>query len=422
MQKLSIKPSRLNGAISVPPSKSQTMRAIIFALMAQGVSRIQNPLCSPDTEAMLCAVEQLGAKISRQEDLIEIRGVDGVLQPPDDVIDAQNSGLVLRFIGALAAHLPRYTVITGDHSIRYNRPVQPLLEALEQLGACAISTKLDGFAPIIIRGPMRPGYVKMCGRDSQPVSALLIAASFLQGTTEIEVSDPGERPWIDLTLSWLDRFQISYERRGYTHYHLSGGASLSGFSYTVPADFSTATYPVAAALVTGSEITLDNLHFEDPQGDKQVIAMLQKLGAKIEVTKSSLRVMKSKLNGARLDVNDVIDALPLFATLACFAESPTEIVGGKIARMKESNRISAIAAELKKMGAKVEEREDGLLVYPSQLAGAQLFSHHDHRIALSLLVAALGAKGESTIEGYTCIAKSYPTFFQDFQKLGGGLE
>jgi len=398
------------------------MRALIFGLMAEGKTRVQNVLNSPDTWAMVRAIQALGAQVCVDGSVIQIEGVSGKLQPAEDVINAQNSGLVLRMIGALAAHLSTYTVITGDPSIRHLRPVAPLLNALQQLGAFAASTKFDGSAPILIRGPIRPGRVKMSGKDSQPVSALLIASAFLPGITEIEVVDPGEKPWIDLTLSWLDRFKIAYEREGYSYYKLAGSAHLKGFTYTVPADFSTASYPLAAALVTGSELRLDNLDFTDTQGDKKVISILQDLGAEIEISKGSLTVKKSLLKGSRIDVNDVIDALPLFAVLACFAESPTEIVGGSIARRKESDRITSIASELKKMGAIIEEREDGLLIKPSPLRGANLFSHHDHRIALSLAVASMAAKGESTIDETQCIAKSYPTFFEDFSCIGGDFQ
>lgn len=421
MQTLSIRPSQLKGSLAIPPSKSQTMRAILFALMAEGKSEIRNALLSTDTDAMIDAVRAFGAKVDVQNSDLLIEGVSQKLSPAEDVINAQNSGIVLRMIGALAALLPTYTVITGDRSIRHQRPVIPLLNALEQLGAFAASSRLDGFAPILIRGPLRPGSVKMCGKDSQPVSALLIASAFLEGITEIEVIDPGERPWVDLTLSWLDRLNLRYEREGYSRYTIHGGSRIKGFSYAVPADFSSAAYPLAAALVTRSELCLEGLDFGDSQGDKKIIELLQELGAEIDISNRKLFVRKSRLKGGRIDVNDLIDALPLLAVTACYAETPTEIVGGEIARTKESDRIRSIAKELKKMGAKIEERRDGLLIYPSQLHGASLFSHHDHRIVFSLAVAALGAMGESHIEGTACTAKSYPTFSQDFRRIGGDI-
>ncbi len=421
MQRLLVKPSKLGGELSIPPSKSQTLRAILFATMGKGKSRIGNFLCSPDTDAMIAAARAFGAKIALFDRHLEIEGVAGRLQPASDIIDAKNSGLVLRLMGALAGLLPSYTVITGDESIRRMRPVQPLLTGIEQLGAFAKSSKLDGFAPIIIRGPMKPGRATISGEDSQPVSALLIACSFLEGETKIQVDNPGEKPWIDLTLSWLEKLNIRFARHGHSHFILFGRASYPGFSYTVPADFSSAAYPLVAALVTGSELVLQNLDFEDAQGDKKVISLLQKMGAKIEIEGTKVVVQKSKLKGCKIDVNDFIDAISILTVVGCFAEGTTEICGAKIARHKESDRISAITTELKKMGANIEEKEDGLVIHNSSLNGASLFSHHDHRIALSLAVAALGAKTESMIDATGCIAKTYPTFSHDFLHLGASL-
>ena len=421
MSHLFIRSSQLKGTLSVPASKSQTLRAILFGLMGQGRTRVENFLRSNDTQAMVRAVEMLGARVKEEKDRLEIVGTGGRLSSAEDLIDAQNSGLVLRLIGALSALLPTYTVITGDASIRQRRPVLPLLQGLQQLGAFATTTRGGGFAPIIVRGLASPGSVEISGEDSQPVSALLILAAFLEGKTEIHVTNPGELPWVDLTLSWFDRLGIAFLRKGYSRYTVLGNAAYEGFSYSVPADFSTASYPIAAALVTGSTLTLDNLDFADPQGDKQLIEILQKMGARIGTQERKVVVEKSRLQGARIDINPVIDALPLLATLACFAETPTEIFGGKIARQKESDRIHAIATELKKMGATLEEKEDGLKIYPSRLAAAHLFSHHDHRIALSLAVAALGATGESRLEDIQCIAKTYPTFQADFSRLGADI-
>jgi 3-phosphoshikimate 1-carboxyvinyltransferase len=175
--KVVIRKSSLAGRIMIPSSKSQTMRALVFSLLARGKSTIFNPLPSPDTEAMIHACKLLGAKVDCFSDRVEIKGG---LKAAEDVIDAGNSGQVLRFIGALSGLLPTYTVLTGDPSIRHRRPVQPLLEGLEQLGAWAVSTRGDGHAPIVIRGPLKGGVAEISGEDSQPISGLLIAASFAQ--------------------------------------------------------------------------------------------------------------------------------------------------------------------------------------------------------------------------------------------------
>lgn len=422
MTNVKIKPGKLHGEIAIPTSKSHTIRALLFSLMAKGKSRIAKALPSPDTFAMIDAIRSLGAKIDVENEVLVIEGVAGKLHPAENVIQCGNSGQVLRFIGALAALSPSYTVLTGDLSIRHNRPVKPLLDALNQLGAFAESSRLDGYAPIIVKGPVKHGKATLEGLDSQPVSGLLILGAF--SPLELQVTKAGEKPWIDLTLSWLDRFGIPYENHNYEHYKMKGHASIPGFEYTVPGDFSSAAFPLAAGLVTHSEITLDNLHMKDIQGDKAIIPTLESMGARLESHGSKLHVKKGHaLHGRELDINGFIDALPILAVIGCFAQGKTELTNAAIARTKESDRIHCMVTELKKMGADIEERPDGVIVRQSVLRGSNaLQAHQDHRIAMALAVAAMAAEGESLIHGIDCIAKSYPTFFIDFQKLGAQME
>jgi 3-phosphoshikimate 1-carboxyvinyltransferase len=425
MTKFRIHPGSVQGTLIIPPSKSHTLRAILFAAMADGFSEIRNFLHSPDATAMIEAMRLFGASIEITADCLHIQGINGKLLPAENVIDSGNSGQVLRFVGALAALSNSYTILTGDHSIRHHRPVKPLLEAISQLGALAVSSRLDGYAPMIIKGPMQPGYAKLAGEDSQPVSAMLIATSFLQGKSTIEVTNPGEKPWIDLTLFWLRKFGIEIAHQNYSHYTVPGSAHIDSFSFSIPGDLSSAAFPMAAALVTHSELTLTNIDMQDCQGDKKIVEIFQQMGARIDIDneKKSLTVHKnSHLKGQRIDVNDFIDATPILAVIGCFAEGSTEITNASIARKKESDRLHAITTELKKMGASIEERPDGLIISQSCLHGARLFSWHDHRIAMALTIAALGASSETWIEGVECIAKTYPSFAHDFRKIKAAIE
>lgn len=419
-----VRPSQLQGFLTVPSSKSHTLRAILFASMARGQSLIRNYLPSPDTQAMIRACELLGAQITVTPSLLTIQGVDGQPSTPTDVIDAGNSGQVLRFVAAVAALTPGYAVLTGDESIRTLRPVQPLLDGLSALGVLAVSTQENGAAPIIVKGPLQGGSTILDGADSQPVSALLIAAAFAKQPTVITVSNPGEKPWIDLTLDWLQRLGIAYQRKGYTQYTIAGNAQITGFEYSVPGDFSSCAFPLAAAVITGSELSLYNLDMQDVQGDKVLIKILQELGANIEIDheKKSLHVRPSKrLIGKNLDINACIDALPILAVLACFAQGPTVLTGAAIARKKESDRIAAISQALQAMGAKIVEYEDGMEIEPAVLHGVQVPSFSDHRIAMALAVAGLGAQGETIIENTSCVAKSYPNFLTAMQQLGARI-
>lgn len=425
MRTLHIQPSSVNGVIKIPPSKSHTMRALLFGSLGEGKTRIHHSLLSSDSKSMIQALRLFGIKINVQKEMIEIEGCNGQLGPCEDVIDAGNSGLVFRLLGSLAALNPTYTVLTGDHSIRHRRPITPLLNALKELQAEAVSCRRDGKAPVFVRGPIVPGHATVTGEDSQPVSGLLIAASFLDGQTHLTVENPGETPWIDMTLSWIERLGGKIAHEGYAQYTVEGPLRYPGFEISIPGDWSSAAFPLGAALVTGSKLTCENLDPDDCQGDKQILSLLEKMGVKFDVDRENRSVtmqQNASYRGSVIDVNRCIDAIPILAVLACFAQGTTRIHNGAIARAKESDRLACIAKELSKMGAHIEELEDGLEIHPTALHGATLNSHEDHRIAMALAVAAMGAKGCSRIEGIECIAKTYPSFVEDFQKIGACME
>jgi len=418
-----VRKSSLSGTILVPPSKSQSLRAILFASLAEGRSLIKNVLDSPDIKAMIHACEKLGASIQKRGGDLEITGFGRNPKVPSNVIDAGNSGIVLRFISSILALVDGYSVITGDHSLRFNRPMQPLLDAINQLGAFAESTKGDGFAPIIIKGKMSSGKVLMDGKDSQPVSAILIASSFLDGKTEIQVKNPGEKPWVQMTLDWFNRLGISYSNDNFERYVTHGNAQISGFEYTIPCDYSSIAFPIVSALITKSEVVLENTSEDTSQGDRKLIDQLISMGARIEWEENSLRVKVSdQLKGGIIDVNDFIDAVPVLAALGCYTSTKLHLTNAAIARNKESDRLSSMKRELEKMGAHIEEREDALIIHPSKLNGATLNSHKDHRIAMALACAGMGASGETSIEDTECIQKTYPHFKQEMQKLGADIQ
>lgn len=429
MKSLRIDPARHTQAahtrLKPPPSKSHTLRAMIFALMGSGTSHITHFLHSPDTEAMLHAIELLGAKVERGHSLLKIQGTGRQLQAPADVIHAGNSGQVLRFIGALAALAPHYTVFTGDHSIRSKRPIAPLLDALSQLGATAIATRGNGFAPFFVKGPLHPGTAFFFGRDSQPVSAMLIATSFLSAPSRLVIDEPGELPWVGLTLQWLQKLGGTVKHDNYSEYLVQGGLHYSDFAVDIPADFSSAAYPLAASLLFEKEATLEGLDSQDAQGDKQLVSLLQAMGAELSWNEEKKHLLVQKtpsLRGATIDVDPIIDAVPILAALGCYAEGMTHLVRAHSARHKESDRLAAMTIELRKMGAKVEEQESSLTIYPAELRGALLDSHSDHRVAMALTIAALGASGPSHIAKADCIAKSYPSFVNDMQAMGFCVE
>ena len=420
-----VSPSRLQGAITIPSSKSHTLRAILFASLARGQSTIRQYLPSPDTQAMIAACRLLGAEIEVTPQHLTILGTAGKPKTPENVIEAGNSGQVLRFVAAVAALTPGYTIVTGDASVRTNRPVQPLLDGLKLLGVFAVSAQGNGSAPIIIKGPLQGGQTQLDGDDSQPVSALLIASAFAPNPTTILVNNPGETPWIELTLDWFRRLNIEIQHQGYTHYTVMGQAAYPGFDYTVPGDFSSCAFPLVAALITDSALSLQNLDMQDVQGDKALIMTLQEMGARIIINADNRSVHiepGATLIGQPIDVNRYIDALPILAVLACFARGETLITGAAIARKKESDRLAIITQMLQRMGAAIEELPDGLRIQPATLQGAKVSSFADHRIAMALTVAGLAAKGETVISDTSCVEKSYPNFVASMQQVGAILD
>lgn len=420
-----IQKATLHGNISIPSSKSQTLRALLFGALAHGTTTIKSPLHSPDTKSMIQALSLFGASFEESAETISIIGLDSTVVQTEEVIDAGNSGIVLRFCSALGALAKNPIVVTGDHSIRHQRPMGPLLSSLRQVGVSALSMRDDEHAPVIIHGPMKPGSLLISGEDSQPVSALIIAAAFANGPIEINVTDPGEKPWIDLTLSWLDRLQIPYERKSYDQYRLQGSCHYPGFTYTVPGDLSTAAFPIAAALITGSSLTIHNIDLTDCQGDKEVISVFKSMGALFEIDpcRKTLKVLRGPpLEGLKVDVNKFIDAIPILAVVACYAKGETLLCNGAIARQKECNRLRCTAEALQKMGADIQETENGLRIRKSSLHGAAVSSYYDHRMAMSLTIAGLHAEGTTIVSHTECIAKTFPTFLQDFNAIGAGIE
>lgn len=415
--------STLSGTISVPPSKSHTHRAILFAAMAHGTSKIHNFLDSPDTRHMIEAVKLLGAKVHVEKSTLIVTGTGGKLQGASDVIPAGNSGIILRFITAISALGAWTTVLTGDESIRSQRPILPLVEALEKLGAKAYTTRGDAFAPVCVQGPLQGGEVIVDGADSQFVSALLIACSFCEKPTTIYVKNPGEKPWVALTLKWLEKLGLPYANQNFACFTIPGGGKIDAFETTIPGDFSSAAFPLCAAAITGSSLRIGQLDLDDIQGDKKVIDALRTMGANIFAKDGYLHIEGSaKLQGSRFDLNDYIDALPALAVTACFADGETIIENVAVARTKECDRIEALATELRKMGAKIEELPDGLRISGSPLKGGEVDPRSDQRMVMALTIAALGASAPTVIRDVSHASKTFPRFAEHFQNAGANIE
>ncbi len=420
------KTDRLEGTVKAPPSKSYTHRAVIGASLADGESKIINPLWGADCLSSVHGCRMLGAKIvlNKEKDEWIVKG--GELKTPDNVIDIGNSGTTLRILTSIASQIPKgYAILTGDDSIR-KRPMQPLLDALKQLNIEAFSSKLDGTAPIIVKsGKIKGNEVKIRGDiSSQFITSLMMLLPFNEEDTKIILTSPlKSKPYIDITLDILNKFGIKVDKtdNGFLVY---GNQKYKAIDYIVEGDYSSASYLIAAGVLINSNITIENLFANSKQGDRAIINIVREMGADVKVKKDKVMIEgEYNLEGIDVDVKDIPDLVPTIAVLGCFAEGKTEIYNGEHVRLKECDRLRACAIELKKMGADIKEKPDGLIIRGvKKLKGAKLNTYNDHRLVMAFTVAGLKAEGETIIEGEEAVKISFPNFVDVMKSLGANIE
>ncbi len=415
-----VKPSRLSGGVRVPGSKSHTIRGLAFALFGKGRSVIESPLDSSDTRSCLAMIEALGAKISFEENRWAVEGTGGRPAVPDNVIDIGNSGTSLYIGMGAASTAGGATVFTGDSQIR-NRPVNALVSSINDLGGRAFSTRRNGKPPVVVEGPITGGETSIEAVTSQYLTSLLMACPCSDGETRILVPLLNEKPYVTMTLGWLDRLGVSYENRDYREFIVPGGQEYPSFTEEIPADFSSASFFLVGAAIAGGEVALNGLDFTDTQGDKEVVAILREMGAAIDIDERSITVRGGELRGGSFDLNPIPDALPALAVAACFADGETRLENVHQARLKETDRIAVMCGELRKMGGRVEELEDGLVIQGSRLRGTGVRGHGDHRVVMALAVAGLAADGETVIDTAESAAVTFPNFRELMVSLGADI-
>ena len=474
-----ISPHRFTGTVRVPGSKSHTIRRLLIAALADGVSEIEHPLDSLDARSCVSVCRTLGAEIT------ERRGVDPASpNPPDERgekllswtvrgiardyasptpgpsaggpkrCDVGNSGTTL-FLALAAAALGTGPVeFDGDEQIR-RRSAGPLLEALSGLGV-SVNSAPNGCAPITIQGPWKGGRVSLSCPTSQYLSALLLAAPLAPAgvVTEIDIPLLNERPYIEMTLSYLDSQGIPYKAApDFSYFSIPGGSRWEPVSAPVPADFSSAAFPAAAAVVSGGTAALLGLDPEDTQGDKAFFGILEKMGCRIQWEQvpvdhvslgqfynSALRAIGEKamdlniaewqlkvsrqgrLKGGEFDLNDTPDLLPALAVVACFVRGDTALVNVAHARLKETDRIAVMAEELGKLGVKTTERPDGIIIHgageikPAAAAVSdgifRIDGRGDHRVVMAMAAAAMGCPAPMEIREAESAAVTYPGFLE----------
>lgn len=436
--KLAIVPLRGPPAatIRVPGSKSITNRALVLAAIAGGGQpcRLVGALRSEDTEVMIGALAQLGFQIETDWEAVPPtvtigpypqEGRTGPPLPAD--LYVANSGTSMRFLTALVTLGTGRFRIDGNQRMR-ERPIADLLDALRQVGVPARAERGDGCPPVIIEG--RGGWEgrRLTVRgdtSSQFLSALLMVAPAAAPPEErvfrIELDGPlVSEPYVHMTVAMMESWGLPVERKGavFETYHAGahGVALTEPDEYNVEPDASAASYFFAAAAITGGQLTVPGLHWQSLQGDVRFIELLERMGCPVYRMFRTLRVDGGPLRGIDVDMNDISDTVMTLAAVACFADGPTAIRNVAHIRHKETDRLAALATELRRLGAEVDEYPDGLKITPRPLHGAEVETYNDHRMAMSLALIGLRVPGV-IIKDPGCVAKTYPRFFEDLEKL-----
>ncbi|MDX1814132.1 MAG: 3-phosphoshikimate 1-carboxyvinyltransferase, partial [Candidatus Bathyarchaeia archaeon] len=352
----------LEGEVLAPPSKAYTHRMVIAASLSNGTSRIHNPLVSDDTQATLEAIKALGATIERSENCWIIQGIKQP-QTPSQPIDCRESGSTLRFMIPVAA------LATGPSTFLFRaiferRPVAPLLESLKELGVKSV-IQHDGSSVSVSGGGIKGGKTSIRGDvSSQFISGLLFACPKAKTDTEISVTTQLEsKGYVEMTLEVLNKHGIkSTMNPDISRLRIPANQYYNPCDHTVPGDFSSAAFLLAAAAVTSSKVTVNRLEYQTSQGDKKIVDILKNMGTSVTIRGNSVEVTGEPLVGVDVDAKDIPDLVPVCAVLACYAEGRSEIFNAKRLRYKESDRLKSVSSELRKMGADVTIKDDGLTI------------------------------------------------------------
>jgi len=418
---IEIKPHHIKpyAEVSVPGSKSYTHRILIAAALSDGACRIENALLSEDTRLTMQALRQMGIRIEdTHESRLIVHGGSGDLEPCEDRIYLGNSGTSMRLLTAVAA-LGRGTyTLTGTERMA-QRPIQDLIDAMQQLDVRIRSADENGCPPVAVQGgPLKGGSVSInCRTSSQYLSALLLIAPYTEKGLDIMVTEgPVSKPYVDMTVEVMNKFGVAVSREDYNRFVVAGRQTYRAGACAVEPDGSQAGYFWAAAAVCGSKIKVRNVTEKSRQGDVRFAQLLANMGCEIKKERDGITVSGRSLRAAEFDMGDMPDLVPTLAVVAAFAAGTTVIKNVAHLKAKESDRLAAVVNELVKMGIDARCTDNELIVTGGKPHGAEIETYGDHRIAMSFAVAGLVTPG-TFILGENCVEKSFPEFWNVFEGL-----
>jgi len=415
--KCRVEKSEIDGSIECPSNKSYTHRAIFLASLAIDKSIIKNILRSGDTNATINACKNFGVEIKDVGNDITVTSAS-VLKLQSNTIDAANSGTTIRIATAISALANDKIVLTGDSSLK-KRPMQPLLDALESLGAKCSSS--NGNPPISVSGEIKGGEIKIPGNiSSQFISALMITAPKLENGLILNIQGKlVSKPYIDATITMMKKFGVEVETKTPYKKYIIPEQNYKATTVTIPSDFSSLALLLSAAVLLGENLTIRVSTGSMPQADEAIIDILEIMGVVITLDKNTIKIKSpEKLDGGKFDLSDSPDLIPAIAILALKSSKPIEIFNVEHARYKETDRIAILARELTKLGIKVVEKKDGLILnYSDNLTSADLNPENDHRLFMAFCIAGMYV-GNCTISDPESVKVSYPNFISEMKRLG----
>jgi len=407
-----LEPSAIKGTIKAPASKSMTQRAIAAALLADGESMIHNPSYCDDSLAAMSIAVGLGARV---EPLVNELKIIGSATLKESKLNCGESGLAIRMFSPIVALYPAEITLVGANSLK-KRPMIMIEEALNQLGVKCKSSA--GFLPLTIQGPIVGGRCEIDGSvSSQLLTGLLMALPLASKNSEIKVNNLKSKPYIDMTIQLLNSFGITIENSNYNLFKISGNQKYTPNTYIVEGDWSGGAFLLVAGAING-QLIIKGLRRDSKQSDMSILNALEMADAHLIIGDDQIEISKSELKAFEFNATQSPDLFPPLVALASYCKGISTIKGVSRLIYKESNRAETLKEEFGKMNINIEINDDLMFVTGGQPQSARVESHEDHRIAMAVAVASLGATGRVSIRDSQCVAKSYPGFFDDLKNLG----
>ncbi len=410
-------PSAISGKIKAISSKSDAHRILICAALSQNETKINCNVMSKDIAATICCLKAMGTEIYVDGDIITVTPKPFKRQSD---LDCGESGSTLRFLMPVVSALGIDTAITG-HGRLPQRPISPLKEEMEKKG---VTFHTDNKFPLHLTGQLQSGEYEIQGNiSSQFITGLLLALPILDGDSKIKLIPPVEsKSYLDITVSVLRKFGIEIEEQENLYIIKGNQQYISPKEITVDGDWSNASFFLCAGALCENGVTVTDLDINSPQGDKKILDVLKNMGADVQINGTEITVKKNKLNGITVDASDIPDAVPIISVVAAACNGDTKIINAGRLRIKESDRIKSVVEMINSVGGKAEETDDGMIIHGgNELFGGKVTGYNDHRIVMSASILSCLCKGNVEITDSNAVEKSYPDFFNDFNKMGGNV-